>query len=212
MDYVITALTDCPIRSQAERSGRSPMARSTGARRAWNTTSSRRRRADDVHRDGTDVHGRTRRKPEDQWRAALGLADGDGQDRPRHRGRQQPPDPDRRGQRGAHLFKRWCDRGRHDHGRRRDGQHVRPPRRGGPRGACRSMWAATSTPSRRAGNTTGFSASWAGWRSSARSTTWDQDEASHRGHQLDQRGGDALRARHARLGRLCRQALARLGL
>jgi N-carbamoyl-L-amino-acid hydrolase len=39
-----------------------------------------------------------------------------------------------------------------------------------------------------------------------------QDEASHRGHQLDQRGGDALRARHARLGRLCRQAHARLGL
>ena len=60
----------------------------------------------------------------------------DGKDRPRHRRRQQPPDPDRRRRRGARPVPAMVRGGGADHGPRRDGQHVRPPRGRRPRGAA----------------------------------------------------------------------------
>ena len=100
-------------------------------------------------------------------------------------------------------------------GLHRDGrpgrQHVRA--RPGQKSdvARRSPWASISTPSRPAASSTAFSACSAASRPCAPCTTSaTRPTRPLDARQLDQRGGLALRAGDARLGRLCRRVHARL--
>ena len=69
---------------------------------------------------------------------------------------------------GRALFQRWCEAAGHDDGRRRDGHDVRDAARATTRTRCRSIWAAISTPSRRAASMTACWAFWARWKWCAR--------------------------------------------
>ena len=112
----------------------------------------------------TPKHGRTRRESANQSRPFVGFADGDGEDRPGCRRRQQPPDADRRGRRGPPSLQALVRGGRARGRRRPDGHDVRAPRGHRSRMRCRSMSAAISTPSRPAASSTACSACSAGWK------------------------------------------------
>ena len=85
-------------------------------------------------------HPEPRREHADRRRPPVGLAHGDGPRRPRHRGRQQPPDADRRRRRGTGAVQAVGRGGRLHRRRRYARHHVRHPPRRGPRcadGLCR---------------------------------------------------------------------------
>ena len=114
---------------------------------------------------------------------------------------------------GRALFKTWCDEAGLTMGVDRDGHHVHAPRGHRPgcaAGLCRLR---TSTPSRPAAAMTACSACSRALEARAHpERPRHQDQAPDRRHQLDQRGGRALRPGHARLRRLRRRPYAGLRL
>ena len=113
---------------------------------------------------------------------------------------------------GRALFQRWCEAAGCTMGLDAMGTMFATARRARTRTRCRSTWAATSTRSRRGASTTACWACSAGWRCVR---TLDdlgiRTPPPHRRHQLDQRGGHALRPGHAGLRRLRGDARPGLG-
>ena len=144
--------------------------------------------------------------------AALGYADGDGEDRRHAEGRHLPPDLDRPRPAGARLVQGAMRGARlHGHGRR-GRQHVRAPAGQEPRsGADRHGLASRHPADRRQVRRHARRARRA--RSHAHAARDRlRDQRADRDRQLDQRGRLALCAGHAGLRRLRRRLHARIRL
>ena len=128
-------------------------------------------------------------------------------------GGQQPPDRHRCDGEGRALFRRWWrGRGLH-HGPRPDGHHVRPARGHGPRRPCRSYVGSHLDTQPTGGKYDGVLGVLGGLEIVRTLNDLNiRTKAPHRGDQLLQRGGHAVRPADAGLGRLCGRPCAGLGL
>ena len=95
---------------------------------------------------------------------------------------------------GRRLFKRWCDAAGLSLGRRRDGDDVRDAGRRGPGGAAGLCRQPPRHPADRGQVRRGAGGARGARGGAVDERPRDPDAASDRRHQLDQRGGGAVRA------------------